>query len=315
MSASGPGLALAERFWQRNRAELFEGELAGLGRRVAAGLVGEGSECWGYDDAISRDHDWGPGCCIWLMRSDWERFGGELQRRYNMVASRYMEGIAPRPATPPGTPPRVGVFDIEIFYQRFLPSGMPHDSTGWLQAREAMLAAATNGRVFYDGSGRFSAIRKQLLAYYPDDVRLHRIASNLARAAQAGQYNFPRQAARGDSLAALSALVRFNEAVCGVLYALARRYRPFYKWVARELLDLGQVGARAHAHLEDLAALVRGGDAAASVARIEEVAKMLVDALDAAHLSSNVSPWLMDQATEVARHIESPSLRALDLID
>ena len=54
------GLELAEKFYDtygrpmiRSLFPLYEG-------RIAAGLAGPGSECFGFDDAISRDHDFAP---------------------------------------------------------------------------------------------------------------------------------------------------------------------------------------------------------------------------------------------------------------
>lgn len=65
-----------------------------------------------------------------------------------------------------------------------------------------ILAKATNGAVFMDGPGVFSSIRKGLLGYYPEDVRLKKISVRAAQMAQSGQYNYARCLCRDDMVAA-----------------------------------------------------------------------------------------------------------------
>ena len=49
---------------------------------LAVGLVGSGSECFGFDDEFSLDHDFGPGFCMWLTDQVYDEIGEELQRAY-----------------------------------------------------------------------------------------------------------------------------------------------------------------------------------------------------------------------------------------
>ena len=64
------GIELSLKFYEQYGKEMIEGQFAELKGRIAVGLVGHGSECFGFDDEISRDHDFEPGFCLWLTDDD-----------------------------------------------------------------------------------------------------------------------------------------------------------------------------------------------------------------------------------------------------
>ena len=309
------GLELSKRLYEAISDELFAGDLAYLRERAAIGLVGEGSECFGFDDEASRDHDWGPSLCIWLDDDDYREAGGALQARYEALTAQPFEGFAPRPACPPGVPRRVGVRGIGEFYESLAHTRtVPETIAEWRALPETGLAAATNGEVFADPLGRFSQVREALLGYYPEDIRLRKIASGCMHAAQAGQYNFPRQAMRGEELAAFGALARFCDAAMQVCYALVRRYLIFYKWAPRGLRTLGEFGASAAEGLEACVSEYRAGNLRGCQERIEGVCVAIVGRLNAEGLSDTDDAFLIAQGIEVNARIEDAAYRATDLM-
>ena len=88
-------------------------------------------------------------------------------------------------------------------------------------------------RIIEDGLGEFSAIRETLRKYYPEDVRIKKIAARAAKMAQSGQYNYGRCMRRGDTVAAMLALDEFVRQAISMVYLLNRTYMPYYKWMFR----------------------------------------------------------------------------------
>ena len=225
------GIELSEKYYEEYGAPMIREKFPAYEGRIAAGLVGRGSECYGFDDSISTDHDFGPSFCMWLTDNDYDEIGEELAVAYGELPQSYM-GCKRNVSAHGGG--RVGVFRTGDFYRSFTgnPSGSL-DLNEWLYIPEHFLSEATNGMVFRDDLGEFSKIRSRLSGYYPEDVRIKKIAARAAVMAQSGQYNYGRSVKRQEYVAARLALDEFIRSTISVVYLLNRTYQPFYKWAHR----------------------------------------------------------------------------------
>lgn len=254
------GLKLARAFWTQMGKPMIAAKYPQYAGRIAAGLVGHGSECYGFDDAYSQDHDFGPRFCLWLTDEDYAAIGEQLEADYEALPRKFSvdaqgrvtfeaharsdaSGTFPSagagsPVTPraQGANRRDGVFRIGDFFEsitgyRTAPAQTaPHE---WLMLAESTLAAATNGEVFADPTGQFSKTR-QGFKDMPDDVRLALISKRLGMIAQAGQYNLPRSLKRGDGAAAWLSIHEFVQATASLVFLvnvpMVVGYMPYYKW-------------------------------------------------------------------------------------
>ncbi len=231
------GLEISKKFYLEYGRPMLEAEFSDAIDRIAVGLCGEGSECFGFDDEISRDHDFDAGFCLFITEEDSRELGFRLERAYSRLPREFM-GVRRSLIAPVGGN-RHGVITVQDFYRRHLGAPTAPDTwERWLYTPPASLAAASNGEVFCDPLGEFSAVREVLLSGYPEDIRRKKLAAHTVMMAQAGQYNFARCIARGERGAAQLAVFEFARHAISAVYLLNNRYEPFYKWAYRGMREL-----------------------------------------------------------------------------
>ncbi len=238
------GLELSERYYLACGKDLFRNRFGSLMDRVAVGLAGPGSECFGFDDEYSRDHDWGPSFCLWVTRQDFERYGRELQDCYDGLPKEFL-GFGPRRVSP-GETGRVGVIEIQSFFKQYTGlDDLPESIEEW-DISSANLALCVNGKVFSDPLGRFTQWRNHLLGYYPEDLWLKKIADACMRAGQAGQYNWQRGLQRNDPFVIHTAKAAFCQEILNMVFLVNKVYAPYYKWMFAGVRDLPFMGEEIH---------------------------------------------------------------------
>ena len=86
------GLELSRACFEAYGRPMLERQFPDLLPHVAAGLFGSGSECFGYDDEISRDHDFEPGFMLLLPGEDVvdRRTAFLLERAYAKLPREFM---------------------------------------------------------------------------------------------------------------------------------------------------------------------------------------------------------------------------------
>ena len=311
------GLELCKRYFNEYGKKMLENNFADILPYLAAGLVGEGSECFGFDDELSRDHDFEPGFCIWVPREIYQKHGYALERAYTSLPSEFL-GFE-RQKISPAYEKRHGVLILEDFYLKFLgtPSA-PTELSQWLYLPSSSLAAASYGEVFFDCLGEFSKTRETLLSGYPEDILLKKLAAHLVFISQSGLYNYPRLISRGDRGAAQLAIFEFVRHVISVIYLLNGVYEPFYKWSYRGMQDfkiLCSIAIPMDMLTISLSELSNGEiEASAKSESIEEIANEIKRALFERKYISSISLELEACAMQLQNKIHDPNLRNMHIM-
>ena len=308
------GLELARAFYLEYGKKMLETEFSDKVNEIAVGLAGEGSECLGYDDELSRDHDFDAGFCMWITREAEKEYGFRLERAYAKLPKEFM-GVKRQTVSPAGGNRR-GVIVIDDFYTRLLgDNSVPDSIKRWLYTPTASLRAAVSGEVFRDDLGEFSKIREELKKGYPEDIRRKKIAAHAAIMAQAGTYNYERMIKRGETGAAGLAVFEFVRHTVSVIYLLNNVYEPFYKWAYRGMRDLPILADLEFA----LTGLTELGNTEKEAREkreiIYDIATLITEEFKAQKITSATCNNLDTHAFSITDTIKNPELRNMNVFE
>jgi len=226
----------------------FHAEVAGPwlartfpGLRHAAALIGYGSELLGFDDEMSRDHNWGPRVLVFLGDADFAAHATRIVTSFADAAPAEFLGVPigmmNRPHASPHHPGALGDdrHGLEIWtiggalaYWAALGRDGPRDNLGWLGIAEQRLLALTAGAVFHDDDGRLTALRERL-AWFPRDIWLYKLACQWRRIAEEQAF-VGRAGLVGDDLGSRVIAARLAHDVMRMAFLIERRYAPYPKW-------------------------------------------------------------------------------------
>ncbi len=305
------GLEEARKFYEEAGAEMISRNFGDFENRIAVGLVGHGSECFGFDDQTSRDHDFETGFCLWLTKDDEEKIGFRLMRAYDKLVKSVNGERADR-VVENGFQ---GVFVTGDFYRRYTGcDGAPKTWQDWLYTNSAYFAEATNGEVFRDDLGEFTKIRNEILHGMPEDVRIKKIGSCSLKAAQSGQYNYARCLAHGEEGAAMLALFEFVTNAIELAFLLNRKHCPYYKWALRSMDGLDKF-AELKQPLEYL--LTADNDKAGQSVKkaiVEDISLALANEINAQFDLGVEGGFLEPYAYAIQKRIKNSDIRNLHIV-
>lgn len=308
------GLELARAYYKEYGEPMLREKFPELLPLLAAGLAGSGSECWVFDDEISRDHDFEPGFCLFLPGEEVvdRKTAFALERAYAALPREFM-GLR-RPLVSPVGGARHGVIRTSEFMIEKV--GAPDgrlDLMQWLYLPDYSLAEAVNGEIFMDGYREVTAIRGRL-RHRPEDVRLKKLAGNLLLMAQSGQYNYRRCLAHGETGAAQLAVSEFVKSTMAAVFLLNREYQPYYKWSFRAMRALPKLSLTAEL-LEYLLTTDNEPETSAEKSRvIEGIAEDLIAELRAQGLTQADCADLEKHAYSVNDRVADGQIRNMHVL-
>lgn len=307
------GIEISKAYFEEYGRPMLEKDFSDILPYLCVGMVGSGSDCYGFDDDISRDHDFEPGFCIFIPNEDVVDRRKEflLERAYAKLPKEFM-GLKRSLVSPVGGR-RNGVMRISDFYLNKIGSADGKLSIlDWLTISESYLFEATNGEIFFDNYGEFSEIRNRIMKM-PEDIRLKKLAGNMLLMAQSGQYNYGRCLSHGETGAAQLAVIEFVNAAMKTVFLLNKKYMPYYKWSFRAMRDLKLFSTFSDSFEYLLTSENDSVTAQTKTDVIEDIASMIIGYLIDNEMTKAICGDLEKHAYSVNDSISDPNIRNMNI--
>jgi hypothetical protein len=221
---------LSHQFFEQIVKPILEEHFPQETAQTAFGVFGYGSEALKMDDEYSRDHHWG-------LRID-ALMPDEIFRHKRQAMMQVLS--ANLPATFQGYSLREGHVagaglapdSLQAFLIRTIGIDHPPQTYHeWLNLPEEDIMHIINGEVWHDAAGQFSAIRDHFNGYYPEPVRLRRIAHWCRYFSGMGTYALKRAILRNDQFYATTTFSKAVRWGVQLAFMLDKQYYPYDKWL------------------------------------------------------------------------------------
>jgi hypothetical protein len=235
-----PGLKLSELYYTQCVEPIIKSKFPHL--KYSAGLIGTGSEILGYDDAQSRDHNWGLRLIIFLAENGFDEIKERLDRQLRKTLPHEFMGYSTSFSKPDERGVRLSasktsgevdhfiVFStMRSFFKEYLSidPNQKLEAITWLTLPQQKLLTLVRGRIFHDDLGLGTIIRK--FEYYPRNVWLFILASQWEKISELEAF-VARTAVVGDELGSkilASRIVRYLMELC---FLMEKKFAPYAKW-------------------------------------------------------------------------------------
>ena len=311
LEKSMSGMELSKKYYETYGKKMIHERFGEYEDRIAIGLVGEGSDCFMYDDEYSTDHDFGPDFCMFITEDTYEKIGDELTKAYNELPDE-INGV--KRNTMASGQGRRGVLIIPQFYKKFIGTD-DVSKIDYSTVKDYALAACTNGEVFRDDEGIFSEIRNQLKKGYKESIRYMKIAEEAASFSQCAQYNYFRMLDREDESSAQLLLNDGMKHAMKLYHLICNKYAPHDKWLYRSTRELEGGKAIALSIDQILNQFITKTDKRDLKEAIEYLAKTLAEIMYDKNIISDIEPYLDYHTEELLIKAQIADLPDEDIVD
>ncbi|MDZ5254104.1 DUF4037 domain-containing protein [Clostridium sp. LIBA-8841] len=250
------GLELNEKFYFEVVKPLIEDEFPMIKEKYAAGLIGYGSDVLGNDDELSRDHEWGPRCHIWLSNDDYDKYAVDIDKMlldklpisYKGYYTRYVYDKDYRALVTVPTKKNsfhhIGITTVERHMKIQFGIKKKHGEYSlsdleWLCIPEQKLLELTRGNIFEDKIGEITNVREKF-KYYDDEIWKYKLLYCWDEISYLEL--IPLCFARGDEIGGKICLNRVIENIIRITYLYNKTYYPGYlKWYGYEFSKLPKI--------------------------------------------------------------------------